>query len=130
MTSETDVVIVGAGSAGLSAAKELARRGLSHVVVEGSHRIGGRAYSEEIAPGVWFDLGCSYLHDGASNPFGPSKPPEGPEQRVQRGGSWYDDESFVRATNRYVVREAYRDYITPLAYGFGVGFRCVVPTGE
>ena len=71
MTSETDVVIVGAGSAGLSAAKELAKRGLSHVVVEGSHRIGGRAYSEEIAPGVWFDLGCSYLHDGASNPFGP-----------------------------------------------------------
>lgn len=69
--SEADVVIVGAGSAGLSAAKELAKRGLSHVVVEGSHRIGGRAYSEEIAPGVWFDLGCSYLHHGATNPFGP-----------------------------------------------------------
>lgn len=71
MTSETDVVIVGAGSAGLSAAKELAKRGLSYVVVEGSHRIGGRAYSEEVAPGVWFDLGCSYLHHGDTNPFGP-----------------------------------------------------------
>jgi monoamine oxidase len=71
MTSETDVVIVGAGSAGLSAAKELAKRGLSYVVVDGSHRIGGRAYSEEIAPGVWFDLGCSFLHHGATNPFGP-----------------------------------------------------------
>ena len=71
MTSETDVVIVGAGSAGLSAATELAKRGLSYVVVEGSHRIGGRAYSEEIAPGVWFDLGCSFLHHGATNPFGP-----------------------------------------------------------
>lgn len=71
MTSETDVVIIGAGSAGLSAAKELAKCGLNYVVVEGSHRIGGRAYSEEIAPGVWFDLGCSYLHHGATNPFGP-----------------------------------------------------------
>lgn len=71
MASEKDVVIVGAGSAGLSAAKELAKRGLSYVVVEGSHRIGGRAYSEEIAPGVWFDLGCSFLHHGATNPFGP-----------------------------------------------------------
>lgn len=71
MSSEADVVIIGAGSAGLSAAKELTRRGLSYVIVEGSHRIGGRAYAEEISPGVWFDLGCSYLHQGATNPFGP-----------------------------------------------------------
>ena len=71
MRSETDVIIIGAGAAGLCAAKELTRLGVSHVVVEGTHRIGGRAYSEEIAPGVWFDLGCSYLHDGEMNPFGP-----------------------------------------------------------
>jgi monoamine oxidase len=66
---ETDVVIIGAGASGLSAAKELTRLGLSFTLVEGSHRIGGRAYSEEIAPGVWFDLGCSYLHQGETNPF-------------------------------------------------------------
>ena len=66
---ETDVIIIGAGASGLSAAKELTRLGLSFTVVEGSHRIGGRAYSEEIAPGVWFDLGCSYLHQGETNPF-------------------------------------------------------------
>lgn len=71
MTSETDVLVVGAGSAGLSAAKALRERGIHHIVVEGSHRIGGRAYSEELAPGVWFDLGCSYLHQGSTNPFGP-----------------------------------------------------------
>jgi monoamine oxidase len=40
-------------------------------VVEGAHRIGGRAYSEEIAPGAWFDLGCSYLHQGDTNPIRP-----------------------------------------------------------
>ena len=76
-TSQADVIIIGAGSAGLSAAKELARYGISFVVVEASHRIGGRAYSEEIAPDVWFDLGCAYLMVGAdaevkadeSNPF-------------------------------------------------------------
>lgn len=47
------------------------------MVVEASHRIGGRAYSEEIAPDVWFDLGCAYLDVGPdpenqvdeSNPF-------------------------------------------------------------
>lgn len=74
---ETDVVIVGAGSAGLSAAKELAKQAISIEVLEASHRIGGRAYSEEIAPDVWFDLGCAYLVSGPdaenqldeSNPF-------------------------------------------------------------
>lgn len=69
MPSETDVIIIGAGSSGLSAAKELARLGLTYTVVEGAHRIGGRAYSEEIVPGVWFDLGCAWLVGGAINPF-------------------------------------------------------------
>jgi monoamine oxidase len=77
MSTQTDVVIIGAGSAGLSAAKELAKQGISFVVVEASHRIGGRAYSEEIAPDVWFDLGCAYMELGPhaktrideSNPF-------------------------------------------------------------
>lgn len=71
MSSEVDVVIVGAGAAGLSAAIEARRRGLTHTVIEASHRIGGRAYAEEIAPGINFDLGCSYLHQGDINPFGP-----------------------------------------------------------
>ncbi len=69
MPSETDVIIIGAGAAGLSAAGELGRLGLTYTVVEGSHRIGGRAYSEEIAPGIWFDLGCAWLVGGATNPF-------------------------------------------------------------
>ena len=64
MSTQTDVVIIGAGAAGLSAAKELSSQGVSFVVVEASHRIGGRAYSEEIAPDVWFDLGCAYLVAG------------------------------------------------------------------
>jgi len=71
MSSDVDIVIIGAGAAGLSAAKEAARQGLTYTIVEASHRIGGRAYSEEIAPGVFFDLGCSYLHQAENNPFGP-----------------------------------------------------------
>lgn len=69
MSRETDVIIIGAGASGLSAARELGRLGVGFTLIEGAHRIGGRAYSEEIAPGVWFDLGCSYLHQAHLNPF-------------------------------------------------------------
>ncbi|MCP3689291.1 MAG: FAD-dependent oxidoreductase [Gammaproteobacteria bacterium] len=69
MPADSDVIIIGAGASGLSAARELGRLGLTYTVIEGSHRIGGRAYSEEIAPGVWFDLGCAWLVGGATNPF-------------------------------------------------------------
>lgn len=69
MSSECDVIIVGAGAAGLAAAKQLERLGLSYTILEASHRIGGRAYSEEIAPGEWFDLGCAWLVDEDLNPF-------------------------------------------------------------
>jgi len=55
--------------------------------------------------------------------------PTGPERgigHVLRGGSWYDNHEFVRAANRYVISEAYRDYFAPSGHGFNIGFRCVV----
>lgn len=69
MNNDTDVIIIGAGVAGLAAAKSLAFAGISFVLVEASHRIGGRAYAEQFADGSWFDLGCSYLHEAEINPF-------------------------------------------------------------
>jgi monoamine oxidase len=66
---DVDVVIVGAGSAGLSAAKAAAERGLTFVLVEASHRIGGRAYTETFAPGIPYDLGCHWMHSASLNPF-------------------------------------------------------------
>ena len=71
MQTDTDVIIIGAGVAGLAAAKTLIAAGIPCVVVEASHRIGGRAYAEQFADGSWFDLGCSYLHEAELNPFVP-----------------------------------------------------------
>jgi monoamine oxidase len=67
--ADVDIVIIGAGAAGLGAAKRAAERGQSFVLLEAGHRIGGRAYTEEIAPGVPFDLGCHWLHSASINPF-------------------------------------------------------------
>jgi len=58
MPANPDVVIIGAGSAGLSAARTLIARGKSVVVVEGADRIGGRAYTESDTFGVPYDHGC------------------------------------------------------------------------
>ena len=68
-TTQTDVAIVGAGAAGLAAAKTLGGFGVPFVLLEAAHRIGGRAYTEEVAPGAPFDLGCHWMHSASRNPF-------------------------------------------------------------
>jgi monoamine oxidase len=55
-----DVVVVGAGFAGLSAAERLTDMGASVVVLEGRDRVGGRSYSGEVA-GVRVDLGATWV---------------------------------------------------------------------
>ena len=69
MASEVDVIIVGAGAAGLAAAESAGAHGLTFVVLEASRRIGGRARTEDFAPGQPFDLGCHWMHSASLNPF-------------------------------------------------------------
>jgi monoamine oxidase len=67
--SDVDVVILGAGAAGLAAAQAAQARGLTFHLIEASHRVGGRAYTEEMAPGMPMDLGCHWMHSASLNPF-------------------------------------------------------------
>ena len=62
---ETDVLIVGAGVAGVAAARSLRARGLSCLVLEAKDRIGGRAYTDATG----FDHGASWLHQANDNPL-------------------------------------------------------------
>ncbi|MFJ5832682.1 phytoene desaturase family protein [Streptomyces sp. NPDC093089] len=68
-TSVLDVVVVGAGPNGLTAAVELARRGFSTAVFEAEPTIGGGARTEELTlPGFRHDP-CSAVHPlGAGSP--------------------------------------------------------------
>ncbi|MEO1190763.1 MAG: FAD-dependent oxidoreductase [Pseudomonadota bacterium] len=67
--SNPDVVIIGAGTAGLAAARRLDARGLTWVMLEASGRIGGRAFTEETSLGVPFDQGASWIHQSNRNPL-------------------------------------------------------------
>ncbi len=64
-----DVVIVGAGAAGIAAARMLVAQGLRVVVLEARGRIGGRAVTDRTALGQPFDLGAHWLHVAHANPL-------------------------------------------------------------
>jgi len=66
-----DIVVIGAGAAGLAATRTLVQRGLSAICVEARDRIGGRAWTDSETFGVPFDRGCAWLHSGDINPWRP-----------------------------------------------------------
>jgi len=59
-TWTADVIVVGAGFAGLAGARELTRLGHDVLVLEGRDRVGGRSYTSHIA-GVPVDMGGTFV---------------------------------------------------------------------
>ena len=64
-----DVAIIGAGAAGLGAARAAISNGLSYQVLEAALFIGGRARTDTTSLGVPYDLGCRSFYGGADNPL-------------------------------------------------------------
>lgn len=67
--SDLDVVIIGAGAAGLAAARTLLEAGRSIAILEARDRIGGRVWTEPDFFGQPIDHGASFIHVWQDNPW-------------------------------------------------------------
>src|ERR1700742_3368173 len=74
---EVDVVIVGAGAAGIAAARRVLAAKKSCVVFEASPRIGGRCATDTKIFGVPFDLGAHWIHAPDTSPLVAETPKSG-----------------------------------------------------
>ena len=65
--TDADVIILGAGVAGLAAARRLAAAGVPVRIVEARNRLGGRAFTACDPSGLPIELGCAWLHSADEN---------------------------------------------------------------
>jgi monoamine oxidase len=115
MKHEYDIVIVGGGAAGIGAARELAGSGLSTLLLEANSRLGGRAWTLEVA-GLDLDLGCGWLHSAEKNAWvGIANAAGIPLDRsVAAWGTQYRDLGFS-AAERAAARAAFDAWTLRLA---------------
>ena len=61
-----NVIIVGAGASGLSAAKKLEEEGISYQILEATDKVGGRIQKNEDFADFPIDLGAEWIHEDKS----------------------------------------------------------------
>lgn len=69
VSGEAQVVVVGAGAAGVGAGLALRRLGVDFRIIEAKDRVGGRAFSEATSLGSLWDHGCHWFHSADQNPL-------------------------------------------------------------
>ena len=66
---EADIVVIGAGAAGIAAARRIMAANRRVIVVEASGQVGGRCLTDTTSFEVPFDRGARWLHNADSNPM-------------------------------------------------------------
>ncbi|HEY3149738.1 MAG TPA: NAD(P)/FAD-dependent oxidoreductase [Dongiaceae bacterium] len=71
ITNMLDCIVIGAGAAGLAAARRLQDKNASFRLLEAKSHIGGRVVTDRVTLGAPIDLGAHWLHSPALNPLTP-----------------------------------------------------------
>src|SRR5579863_9472413 len=66
---EADIVVIGAGGAGIAAARRVQAANRKVILVEAAARIGGRCLTDTATFDVAFDRGARWLHNPETNPM-------------------------------------------------------------
>lgn len=66
---EADIVVIGAGAAGIAAARRIQAANRKVIVVEADSRLGGRCWTDATSFDVPFDRGARWLHNPETNPM-------------------------------------------------------------
>lgn len=108
--AEADVIIIGAGAAGIAAARKVAEAGRRYTLIEASGRVGGRALTDTAIFGVPFDMGAHWIHMPGAHPLSAFGRAAGLDiYRAPDGGRLYlkgkeaadsDYEAFIGAVRR------------------------------
>jgi monoamine oxidase len=120
---ETDVVVLGAGAAGLTAARDLTAAGLDVIVVEARPRIGGRVFTIRDRDAV-IELGAEFLHGRAPQVTEIAKAARLPCVEIA-GGRWTAHDGSLKPFEAFWERinRAMRAGRTPRDRSFAAAFR-------
>ena len=66
---EADIVVIGAGAAGVAAARRVVTAGRKVIVVEAASQVGGRCITDNSTFDVPFDRGARWIHNPETNPM-------------------------------------------------------------
>src|SRR6202795_499308 len=69
LSREADIVVIGAGAAGIAAARRIMAANRKVIVVEATGQIGGRCLTDTATFGVPFDRGARWMHNPDTNPM-------------------------------------------------------------
>ena len=69
LPTNPDVIVIGAGTAGMAAANALAAEGVDVVVLEAAGHVGGRCYTDSTQFDLPFDMGGAWMHSAEINPL-------------------------------------------------------------
>ena len=109
----TRVLVIGAGMAGLSAARALTEVGVDVQVIEARDRIGGRLWTEEMGGGM-VDLGGAWVHGPRGNPLSDLANAHGIRLQADRSreNAGYDETNgrSLRNSEWAVMEQAYADF--------------------
>ncbi len=102
-TESADVIVLGAGVAGLTAARLLGEAGLRVLLLEARNRIGGRVWTIHSSEGVPVELGAEFIHGRPRNIFEAARAAH-LELREFTGPQWVQVDGKLQPSDNFFAR--------------------------